>query len=91
MMEALTIVLVAGVARDWRSSLFGTERPFLRWRSWWQRSARRSPSCPSDALRLVVGALLLAFELQSLRKAILRASGFKALYDEGSRSSHKSG
>jgi uncharacterized membrane protein len=37
---------------------------------------------PIDALRLIVGALLLVFGLQWLRKAILRASGFKSLHDE---------
>src|SRR3954447_17129125 len=82
MVEALTIVLAVGVTRGWRSPLVGVGsalvvlavivaglRPALR-------------LIPIDALRLVVGGLLLAFGLQWLRKAILRASGYKALHDE---------
>ena len=37
---------------------------------------------PIDPLRLIVGALLAVFGLQWLRKAILRASGYKEQHDE---------
>ena len=37
---------------------------------------------PIDGLRVIIGALLLIFGLQWLRKAILRAGGYKAIRDE---------
>jgi uncharacterized membrane protein len=82
MVEALTIVLAAGTTRGWRSSLpgVGAATAVLA-----VAVAALGPALtlvPLDGLRLVVGALLLVFGLQWLRKAILRASGHKALHDE---------
>jgi uncharacterized membrane protein len=81
--EALTIVLAMGTTREWRSTWYGVGAAIallavitaiagyalLTW-------------MPETALQLVVGTLLLIFGLQWLRKAILRASGLKALHDE---------
>jgi uncharacterized membrane protein len=83
MVEALTIVVAAGVTRSWRSSLEGAATaaavlavivlavgiPLIHY-------------VPIDALRVVVGALLLVLGLSWLRKSILRASGHKPLHDE---------
>jgi uncharacterized membrane protein len=83
MVEALTIVVAAGVSRGWRSALEGAAVaavvlgvlvlavgvPLVRY-------------VPIDALRVVVGALLLVLGLGWLRKAILRSSGHKAMHDE---------
>jgi uncharacterized membrane protein len=83
MVEALTIVVAAGVGRGWRSALQGAAAAVLvlgavvavlgpaivRW-------------VPIDSLRVVVGAILLVFGLQWLRKAVLRATGYKAKHDE---------
>ncbi|HEY3541193.1 MAG TPA: hypothetical protein VGK79_01515 [Gaiellaceae bacterium] len=80
--EALTIVLAAGLTRGWRSSLTGLGAATLVLAAVVASLGPTLKLVPIDALRLVVGALLLAFGLQWLRKAILRASGYKALHDE---------
>jgi len=80
--EALTIVLAAGVSRGWRSALTGLGAATLALAAIVAALGPALTQIPISALRLVVGALLLAFGLQWLRKAILRASGFKALHDE---------
>jgi uncharacterized membrane protein len=82
MVEALTIVLAAGLSRGWRSSLTGVAAAAVGLAVIVAALGPALTLVPIDALRLVVGALLLVFGLQWLRKAILRASGFKALHDE---------
>src|ERR671939_763338 len=82
MVEALTIVLAVGITRDWRSSLTGVGAATVALGAIVAALGPALTLIPIDALRLVVGALLLTFGLQWLRKAILRASGYKALHDE---------
>lgn len=82
MVEALTIVLAAGVARGWRSSLAGVAAAVVALAAIVAALGPALTLVPLNGLRLVVGGLLLTFGLQWLRKAILRASGFKALHDE---------
>jgi uncharacterized membrane protein len=80
--EALTIVLAAGLTRGWRSSLLGLAAATVALAVIVAALGPALKLIPISALRLVVGGLLLAFGLQWLRKAILRASGYKALHDE---------
>ncbi len=82
MVEALTIVLAVGLTRGWRSALTGTAAALA---ALIVIVAVFGPSLaliPLETLRLIVGGLLLVFGVQWWRKAILRASGFKALHDE---------
>jgi Ca2+/H+ antiporter, TMEM165/GDT1 family len=81
--EALTIVLASGFTRGWRSTLEGMGAALL---ALTVLVAVFGPALvrlvPLDVLRTAVGTLLLIFGLQWLRKAILRATGYRAIHDE---------
>jgi uncharacterized membrane protein len=80
--EALTIVLAIGVSRGWRSAVQGVAAGLLALAVIVAALGPVLSFVPLGALRLVVGGLLLIFGLGWLRKAILRASGFKALRED---------
>src|SRR2546423_15669087 len=82
MVEALTIVLAAGLARGWRSALAGLGAAAVALAVAVAALGPALTVIPLESLRLVVGALLLVFGLQWLRKAILRASGYKERHHE---------
>ena len=80
--EATTIVLAAGTARDWRSTWIGVAAGLLVLAVVVAALGPGVTAIPLHYLRLLVGGLLLVFGFQWLRKAVLRASGYKALHDE---------
>ncbi|MDR0342155.1 MAG: hypothetical protein LBI49_03420 [Nocardiopsaceae bacterium] len=80
--EALTIVLAAGLTREWRSTLQGLAAAVVVLAVVVAVVGPALTVIPLTGLRLVVGALLAAFGLQWLRKAVLRASGYRDLHDE---------
>jgi uncharacterized membrane protein len=82
MVEALTIVLAVAVTRGWRSAGWGVAAALGGLILIVAALGPALAHLPIDSLRLVVGTILLVFGLQWLRKAVLRASGLKALHDE---------
>ena len=82
MVEALTIVLAVGMTRGWRSVAVGVGAAFVALAALIAALGPALTEIPISALRIVVGAVLLTFGLQWLRKAILRTSGLKAMHDE---------
>jgi len=80
--EAVTIVLAAGTARDWKSAWRGVIAGLLTLAVIIAAFGPALSHLPISFLRIAVGGLLLVFGLTWLRKAILRASGYKALHDE---------
>jgi uncharacterized membrane protein len=82
--EALTIVLASGITREWKSTFQGMGAALVALAIITAIVGPAVSHLPLTPLRLVVGALLAIFGLQWLRKAVLRATGFKALHDEAS-------
>jgi uncharacterized membrane protein len=80
--EALTIVLAAGLTREWRSTFQGMAVALVVLAAVVAAVGPALTLFPLGVLRLVVGALLAVFGLQWLRKAVLRASGYQGLHDE---------
>jgi uncharacterized membrane protein len=80
--EATTIVLAVGTTRGWRSALTGVGAALVVLAVLVATLGQGTSTIPLHYLRLIVGGLLLVFGLQWLRKAVLRASGHKALHDE---------
>ena len=89
MVEALTIVLAVGTTRGWRSTLLGAGGALLLLAAIVAVLGPAVSAVPLGTLRLIVGGLLLIFGLQWLRKAILRAGGYKPLHDEDESYEHE--
>ena len=80
--EALTVILATGVTRGWRASLYGALAGVAALAVIVAVLGPAVTQVPLNALRIVVGGLLLVFGLGWLLKAVLRAAGLKALHDE---------
>jgi uncharacterized membrane protein len=80
--EALTIVLAVGYTRSWRSAMTGVGVATVVLAALTAALGPALTALPINVLRVVVGALLLIFGLQWLRKAILRGAGYMATRDE---------
>jgi uncharacterized membrane protein len=81
--EALTIILASGITRGWRSTWEGAALALVALAAIVAvLGTTIIQHVDVNILRVVVGTLLLIFGLQWLTKAILRASGYKALHDE---------
>jgi uncharacterized membrane protein len=80
--EALTIVLAVGTVRGWRPALMGAVAGALLLLVLVAALGPALHLIPIDAVRLVVGLLLLLFGMRWLRKAILRSAGYIPHHDE---------
>lgn len=82
--EMVLIVVGVGSVRGWRSTLIGTVAGMVLLVGIVALAGPALKALPIDTLRLVIGALILVFGLQWLRKGIRRvaANGFAGSGDE---------
>jgi uncharacterized membrane protein len=80
--EALTIVLAAGVTRGWRSALLGTGAAASILAVLTLVLGPAVQRVELESFQLAVGILLLLFGMRWARKAILRSAGVLKLHDE---------
>jgi uncharacterized membrane protein len=81
--EAFTLVLVAGITTNWRSSILGALGAVAVLAVIvGTLGVALVTYVPIDVLRFVVGFLLLLFGLKWLKNAIQRYSGLKLIHDE---------
>jgi len=84
MVEAMTIILATGITRGWRSTFFGAGAAALILAGIVAAFGLTIEDIPLAPLRVVIGAFLLIFGLQWLRKAVLRSGRVIAYHDEAS-------
>lgn len=82
MVEALTVVLAAGVARGWRSALLGAAAAMLLIAVVAVFGVAILQIVPINVLRVGLGLFLVLFGLKWLKKAIQRQAGLKPRHDE---------
>ena len=83
MVEALTIVLAVGITRGWPRALFAALCAVVVLAVIIAAAGPRLPALVANPwVKLIVGALAFYVGQKWLRKAVLRASGRKALHDE---------
>lgn len=88
--EALTVVLAVGAVLGWRGALAGTGAALALLLALVAVLGPAMRLIPVRAIHLGIGALLLAFGVRWLRKAVLRAAGVIALRDEEAAYSRQS-
>jgi Ca2+/H+ antiporter, TMEM165/GDT1 family len=80
--EAVTIVLASGVTRGWRSALEGAASALVVLAVLVAIFGPLVVHAPLAEVRVVIGAILLVYGTQWLRKAVLRAGGVIPKHDE---------